>query len=166
MEGIDAFKGMWLLVEGLVQSGRSVVWTGVFTLVILYGFGVVLSTSLGEEAVVFERWENADMYVGSVPRCIFTTLQVFTYDGWFWAHPGCGALAGPTLVPERGRSSRVYCGPSATNSESDPGDFTPDLVEAKPSALGIGMRWSEFDQPVASLRAISGEFGRFRPNLA
>lgn len=82
IEGIRACRGMWLVIEGMVGSFRNIFWTGVFIGVVLYGYGVVLSTILGQEADLREKWPDSDVYIGSVPKCILTVLQVFTFDSW------------------------------------------------------------------------------------
>lgn len=82
IEGVRLFQGAWLLVQGLVESMRSIFWTGIFICVVLYGFGVVTSTVVGQEAAIFERWPDADIYIGSVLRCILTIFQIMTFDSW------------------------------------------------------------------------------------
>jgi len=80
--GVRLFRGAWLVIEGLVSSLRVLAWTGLFMIVVVYSLGVALATLVGQDPIVFERWNDADQYVGSVYRSMMTVCQVWTFDHW------------------------------------------------------------------------------------
>eukprot|EP00440_Ansanella_granifera_P052841 gb/GFBE01057293.1/.p1 GENE.gb/GFBE01057293.1/~~gb/GFBE01057293.1/.p1 ORF type:complete len:480 (+),score=115.09 gb/GFBE01057293.1/:1-1440(+) len=82
IRGVRYVAGLWLIIQGLLDSFRTVVWIGCAVAVFLFCFSVALVTSVGFEINVRLEWPHADIYVGSVMKGMMTVLQVVTFDAW------------------------------------------------------------------------------------
>lgn len=83
VEGIQLFRGMWLLLQGLVNSLKTMVWTGLLMLILVYTVSIILLTLISDDMEsVREHWADSDKYVGSLFGTFITTVQVFTLDSW------------------------------------------------------------------------------------
>lgn len=74
------FKELWLLVAGVLNALRTLMWTWMFVLLIIYIFGLVATRMLGQE--YGDKDPNMREYFGTVSASMFTFFQVVTLEGW------------------------------------------------------------------------------------
>eukprot|EP00435_Cladocopium_sp_Y103_P026760 s1698_g6.t1 len=83
IRGIKVLAGLWVVIQGLLDSYRTVLWVG----------GSQRdkpwvsqrsnpATEGGQDRFAFEYWYIGHKYVGSVLRAMLTMLQVATFDRW------------------------------------------------------------------------------------
>lgn len=84
-----AFREMWLLVGGLVNSVKALGWIAVIIIIFVYVFAIVATTQIGQNPEVYATgpsWNGEDWpyksYFGTVSRSMFSLLQILTLDGW------------------------------------------------------------------------------------
>lgn len=84
-----AFRELWLLVGGLINSIKALGWVGIVLACVLYVCGIFVTTEVGQNSDVYESGPSYDgevwpyrEYFGTVPRSMFTLFQVMTLDGW------------------------------------------------------------------------------------
>jgi len=82
IKGLKIVAGLWLIVQGILDSIRTVFWVTLVAIVSIYCFAVALCTLAGHEQSIKERWPLADIYVGSVGKSMMTVMQVITLDSW------------------------------------------------------------------------------------
>jgi Ca2+-binding EF-hand superfamily protein len=82
IKGLKIVAGLWLIVQGILDSIRTVFWVTLVAIVSIYCFAVALCTLAGHEESIKERWPLADIYVGSVGKSMMTVMQVITLDSW------------------------------------------------------------------------------------
>ncbi|KAF4718719.1 hypothetical protein FOZ63_000099 [Perkinsus olseni] len=83
------FKELWLIVEGLVHSVRTLAWVAVFLVCLIYVCAIFLTMQVGHNheaylgALSYDGTEWAySTYFGTVPRSMLTLWQVITLDNW------------------------------------------------------------------------------------
>eukprot|EP00927_Polykrikos_kofoidii_P056825 TRINITY_DN50910_c0_g1_i1.p1 TRINITY_DN50910_c0_g1~~TRINITY_DN50910_c0_g1_i1.p1 ORF type:complete len:549 (+),score=125.50 TRINITY_DN50910_c0_g1_i1:219-1649(+) len=84
-----AFRELWLLVGGLVNSLKALGWVGLVVIVVLYLCSIIVTTEIGQNDEVYgsgpsydgEMWPYKE-YFGTVMRSMFTLFQVVTLDAW------------------------------------------------------------------------------------
>jgi voltage-gated sodium channel len=74
------FKELWLLVAGVLSALRTLMWTWLFVLLIIYVFGLVATRLLGQE--YGDKDPDMREYFGTVSASMFTLFQVVTTEGW------------------------------------------------------------------------------------
>eukprot|EP00429_Kryptoperidinium_foliaceum_P059323 CAMPEP_0176080992 /NCGR_PEP_ID=MMETSP0120_2-20121206/40513_1 /TAXON_ID=160619 /ORGANISM="Kryptoperidinium foliaceum, Strain CCMP 1326" /LENGTH=545 /DNA_ID=CAMNT_0017414759 /DNA_START=63 /DNA_END=1700 /DNA_ORIENTATION=+ len=74
-------KELWMLIQGLLQSFRPLLWTSVIGTMILYIFGVAGTELIGRSEMMSED-EYAQELFGDPLRSMFTLFQVMTLDAW------------------------------------------------------------------------------------
>jgi len=86
---IPAFRELWLLVHGLVNSMKALGWVGCLLACLLYVCAVFVTTEIGQNTVLYEQGPSYDgliwpyqAYFGTVPRSMFSLFQILTLDGW------------------------------------------------------------------------------------
>lgn len=84
-----AFRELWLLVGGLVNSMKALGWVGMIVLGVLYVCGIVVTTEIGQNHETYGNGPSYDgeiwpyeKYFGSLGGSMFTLFQVITLDGW------------------------------------------------------------------------------------
>lgn len=82
IEGLSLFRGLWLVMQSLLASLRTMGWVALLGSVMIYCFAVALTTFVGEDDYVKEHWLQSSTYVGSVYRSMWTIMQVVTFDTW------------------------------------------------------------------------------------
>lgn len=82
IKGLKVFYGLWLIIQGILDSLRTVGWVALTLLIIAYCLAVALTTLVGASETVRELWPYSDQYVGSVVRSMWTVMQVVTLDNW------------------------------------------------------------------------------------
>lgn len=93
------FREMWMLVKGLVESSRTLIWTGIVILSVLYVFAVfgveLLGKSFAEDP---NAPKNAQVYFSSVGMSMLTLFQFMTFDSSMAVMRICLAAHNSTLV--------------------------------------------------------------------
>lgn len=82
IKGLKILSGLWLIIQGLLESMRTVFWVGCAVLVLTYTFAVSLCTFTAHDADQVAAWHLTATYTGSVPKAMLTIVQVFTFDSW------------------------------------------------------------------------------------
>jgi hypothetical protein len=76
-----SFKEMWLLLRGLIESFRTLLWTLLIIVVVLYVFAIASVELIGKH----DDFKN-DKYIqerfGTLMSSMFTLFQVMTLDTW------------------------------------------------------------------------------------
>jgi hypothetical protein len=80
---LRAFKELWLLVKGLMEAMKTLVWTALLLFIILYMASIFIVQIVGENS---EAWgddqEQIEEWFGGMPESMFTLFQVMTMEGW------------------------------------------------------------------------------------
>lgn len=81
---ISAFRILWSLVSGIVDSGRILLWTLTIITVVLYMFSIFFVQLLvhGGLDLDDDQKEQVELYMKTVPDTMFTLFQCFTLDSW------------------------------------------------------------------------------------
>lgn len=82
---VPMFRIFWTLIRGLLDSGRTLLWTYVIIFAVLYVFAIFGVYLIGRDesfAIDDEAQEIANEYFGSVPKTFVTLFQVMTLDSW------------------------------------------------------------------------------------
>merc|ERR1719440_606075 len=81
------FQTLWVMLRGLVECGRTLFWTYVMILTMLFIFGIVGTDFIAKDPN-FLYDDSVQEYFGTLPDSIFTLMQVMTLDSWtFIARP-------------------------------------------------------------------------------
>jgi len=82
------FRELWLIVSGMIDSLKTIVWVVILLCVIVFVVGVFFTQVVGkldggDEVYDYSNtyWKRAD-YWGTVPRSMYTMFQVMTLDSW------------------------------------------------------------------------------------
>jgi len=81
---ISAFRILWSLVSGIVDSGRILLWTLTIITVVLYMFSIFFVQLLVHSQLKLDadQQEQVDLYMATVPEAMFTLFQCLTLDSW------------------------------------------------------------------------------------
>jgi len=82
IRGIRMFRELWMIIQGLLDSVRTMGWVALLLLMILYCASVLITTTVGHSLYVRENWSASQQYVGTVYRTMWTMVQVITFDNW------------------------------------------------------------------------------------
>jgi len=82
IRGIRMFRELWMIVQGLLDSLRTMGWVALLLLMIVYCVSVVVTTTVGHSEYVRSHWLASQQYVGTVYRTMWTIIQVITFDNW------------------------------------------------------------------------------------
>lgn len=80
IKGLKALSGLWVIVQGCLDSLLAVVWVTMALFIFLFIFAVIVCTMVGQDIDIRREWSDADLYVGSLWKAVLTILQVFTVD--------------------------------------------------------------------------------------
>lgn len=82
------FKELWLIVSGLIHSIKTLGWVSLLLGVVLYTGGIFCTMQIGQNDTLYDQyfeesggWDH-EIYFGTVPRSMFTLLQVATLERW------------------------------------------------------------------------------------
>ncbi len=80
-----SFKELYLIVTGMVEAFKTLLWVGGLLIFVLYIFAICMTIMIGQGDSTAIRyngaWTQSD-YWGSVPRSMFTLFQIITTDSW------------------------------------------------------------------------------------
>jgi voltage-gated sodium channel len=82
IRGIRMFRELWMIVQGLLDSMRTMGWIALLLLMIVYCLSVTITTTVGHSEYVREHWSDSQKYVGTIYRTMWTIIQVITFDNW------------------------------------------------------------------------------------
>jgi voltage-gated sodium channel len=80
IRGMKLFLMLWMSIKGLTSSIKTLMWVSLMLIVIVYCTSIALNTILQDTQD--EEWLERDIYFGSVPRCMWTVIQLITFDSW------------------------------------------------------------------------------------
>lgn len=97
-----SFREIWVILHGIAYTSRSVFWTLIMLLIILYVSAIVMTDTVVKQsnadmfdysasAWKLQPWTVRD-YWGTVPGSLFSLMQVVTLDHW------CSTLARPLVI--------------------------------------------------------------------
>jgi len=81
------FKELWLVVSGLIQSMRTIVWVFVIIFLMIYVVAIITTMQIGHNPIydIYSKtsggWDHRK-YFGSVPKSMLTLFQIVTLDEW------------------------------------------------------------------------------------
>jgi Ca2+-binding EF-hand superfamily protein len=82
-----AFREMWVMLRGLIECGRTLFWTYVMILCLLFLFSIVAVDFIADHPAFIHDDATQDLF-GTLPDAMFTLMQVMTLDSWtFIARP-------------------------------------------------------------------------------
>jgi len=82
IRGIRMFRELWMIIQGLLDSLRTMGWVALLLFMIIYCVSVLITTTVGHDEFVKEHWAYSQQYVGTVYRSMWTVTQVITLDNW------------------------------------------------------------------------------------
>ncbi|CAK0902127.1 unnamed protein product [Prorocentrum cordatum] len=82
IKGLKAFYGLWFVVQGLLESLRTLAWVALLLFLLVYCIAVSLVTAIPNEEATRERWPEFDIYFGSVWKAVWSVMQIITLDNW------------------------------------------------------------------------------------
>lgn len=74
------FKELWLLVVGVVDAMRTLVWAWILMALIVYIFAILAVRTIGQPYK--DQDEDMDTFFGNVPTAMFCLFTVMTTEGW------------------------------------------------------------------------------------
>lgn len=78
---LPEFKELWVLVQGLTDSARLMLWTYVIVGAVLWVFGIGAVDLIGRSEVFADN-EEIQEWFGSPGAAVFTLFQIMTLDSW------------------------------------------------------------------------------------
>lgn len=78
---VPQFTELWLLIQGLMQSLRPLLWIGVIMTMILYIFGIAATEMIARQEI-FEDDAQVQELFGDPARSMFSLFQLMTLDSW------------------------------------------------------------------------------------
>jgi len=82
IRGIRMFRELWMIIQGLLDSLRTMGWVALLLFMIVYCVAVVITTTVGHSEYCREHWRHSQQYTGTVYRSMWTIIQVVTFDNW------------------------------------------------------------------------------------
>jgi len=76
------FNELWLMVNGFVESLRTLWWVLLLMLIVTYCFAILLRITIDCEVGGFQQWDQCAPTFGSISRSMYTLFQVITLDSW------------------------------------------------------------------------------------
>lgn len=68
IKGLKALSGLWVIVQGCLDSLLAVVWVTMALFIFLFIFAVIVCTMVGQDIDIRREWSDADLYVFTVDR--------------------------------------------------------------------------------------------------
>lgn len=86
---LPRFKELWLIVNGLAHSLKTLSWVSLLLGVVIYLFAIFATQNVGQNNELYNEyyeetagsWDH-EFYFGTVPRSMFTFFQICTLDKW------------------------------------------------------------------------------------
>lgn len=77
-------RELWLIMAGMLDTLKTVVWVMLLLLLVLWVFAVTLTITVNDGTEFNYSpfvWDKEDLW-GTVPKALFTLIQVLTNDNW------------------------------------------------------------------------------------
>lgn len=84
---LKVFQQLHLLVAGLSNATRTLLWVGLMFFILLYTCAIFTTLTIGHEDDAYNKyfmekeWDH-EKYFGNIWRTMFTLFQVLTLDHW------------------------------------------------------------------------------------
>lgn len=75
------FREMWVMLRGLIECGRTLLWTYVMITALLFLFSIIGVDFIANDPAFIHDDGVQDLF-GTLPQAMFTLLQVMTLDSW------------------------------------------------------------------------------------
>lgn len=82
IKGLVVVNSLWALMQGMLESLKTLFWIAVVFSGITYCLAVALTTLVALDPETQEMWPEYRTYCGSVLRSFWTLVQVITLDSW------------------------------------------------------------------------------------
>lgn len=82
IKGLKLFYGLWFVVQGLLESLRTLAWVALLLFLLVYCIAVSLVTAIPDSDATREKWPEFDIYFGGVWKAVWTVMQIITLDNW------------------------------------------------------------------------------------
>lgn len=82
------FKELWLIVNGFVESLKTLSWVLLLLSIVLYVSGIFMTLTVGHsctEEGAYQSWMDCYRMFGNVPYSMYTLFQVLTLESWSMA---------------------------------------------------------------------------------
>mmetsp|Transcript_72368 Transcript_72368/g.192930 ORF Transcript_72368/g.192930 Transcript_72368/m.192930 type:complete len:453 (-) Transcript_72368:97-1455(-) len=82
------FKELWLIVNGLIESMKTLVWVSLLLLLFCYVCAIFTTMQIGQDDATYDEYERKsggwdhEEYFGTVPKSMYTLFQVLTLESW------------------------------------------------------------------------------------
>jgi hypothetical protein len=80
IRGMKMFYRLWMTIRGFMDAMRTMLWVALMLLIIVYCCSIAMLTVLQDQ--IDEEWLVRDVYFGTVFRCMWTIIQLITFDAW------------------------------------------------------------------------------------
>lgn len=81
IRGMKAFQSLWMTIKGLADALKTMLWVAAMLMILVYCAAIATLTVINTEDE-WERWISKDIYLGTVWNCMWTILQLITFDAW------------------------------------------------------------------------------------
>lgn len=78
---VKAFRTFWKLIQGIFDSGRTLLWMCIILFAVLYLFAIFATVWIGKSDNLKDN-PIAQEYFGNAGKSAFTLFQIATLDGW------------------------------------------------------------------------------------
>lgn len=75
------FRNLWLLVQGFAEAVTTLNWVFLMLCLIMYTFAVCLRLAVDCKGG-FADWSDCEAFFGTIPRTMYTLVQVVTLESW------------------------------------------------------------------------------------
>ncbi|CAJ1361344.1 unnamed protein product [Effrenium voratum] len=81
LQVLRRFRNLWLLVQGFAESVSTLQWVFLMLCLIMYTFAVCLRLAVDCRGH-FAEWADCDQFFGTIPKTMYTLVQVVTLESW------------------------------------------------------------------------------------
>lgn len=85
---LRSFKELWLIVNGLIESMKTLFWVSLLLVLVLYVCGIFLTMHVGKNDLIYMEYKKLSggwdyqVYFGTVPASMYTLFQMVTLENW------------------------------------------------------------------------------------
>eukprot|EP00746_Dinoflagellata_sp_MGD_P148639 gnl/MRDRNA2_/MRDRNA2_80825_c0_seq2.p1 gnl/MRDRNA2_/MRDRNA2_80825_c0~~gnl/MRDRNA2_/MRDRNA2_80825_c0_seq2.p1 ORF type:complete len:688 (+),score=108.52 gnl/MRDRNA2_/MRDRNA2_80825_c0_seq2:399-2462(+) len=77
------FEGLWHIIDGFIKALSPLSWTLLLMLILNYTAASYMTVSVGHLCdTLYSEWSSCDDHFGTVPRSMWSLVQVMTFDSW------------------------------------------------------------------------------------
>eukprot|EP00400_MALV-I_sp_L67-5_P000018 gene18-393_t len=85
---LHVFKELWLIVNGLIESMKTLMWVSCLLTLFLYVCAIFMTMQVGQNSDIYATyyyqsggWNYAEFF-GTIPASMYTLFQVMTLESW------------------------------------------------------------------------------------